>query len=166
MNNRGFTMIEMVLYMVVAAIITGVTVHVMRTHVNAYSFITNRHTALSDVSYALNRMSYELLRVETAEITAIAADSIDFTDDDGNAASFETAANADGTGLYRGDELLISPVTSFDLVYYDLNGIETNVIADVRSIKMTVVTAPQDTEGSITLSTMVTPRAFVYENYQ
>ena len=164
-NQNGFSMIEMILSIVISGIILGVTVQVMRTHIDAYSFITNRDTALSDASYALNRMAYELLRVDTADILTIAEDSIEFTDDDGNAASFETGPSGDDDGLFRGDELLLTPVDSLLITYYDINSVETAVIADIRKIELTLITAPLGTEGSITLKTMVTPRAFIYENY-
>lgn len=163
---RGFSALEVVLYVALSAIIVGVTVPILRTHINAYSFITNRHTALSDVSYALNRISHELLRVETADITAIAADSIEFVDDDGIATEFSVAANGTVNALYRGNELLLSPVQTFAMEYYDLNNNVTANITDIRKFEITITTAAVSNEGTITLSTHVMPRAFIYENYQ
>lgn len=165
-NSKGFSIIELILYISLSAIILGVTSQIMRNHVDAYSFITNRHSALSDAGYALDRIVYELLRIETADIISIDGDSIEFVDKDNNPASFKLAANGSNMALFRGNELMVSPVQSFSIKYYDLNGNVTAVIGDIRKFEVGIVTAPVASEGSITLSTMVTPRPFLYENYQ
>lgn len=165
-NQLGFTMIELVLSLTICAIIVGVASQIMQTHINAYSFITNRHTALSDASYALNRITYELLRIKTADILAVNNNSISFLDMNGANATFATGINGGNTALFRGAELLVTPIQSFDVAAYDQNNILTMTIANIRKFKITITTAPVDTEGSLTLSTMITPRAFVYANYQ
>lgn len=159
-------MIELILSLVICSIIVGVTSQIMKTHIDAYSFITNRHTALSDASYALNRISYELMRIKTADILAVSNTSISFVDSNGANATFATGANGGKTALFRGAELLVTPIQSFAVAAYDQNNVLTAVIANIRKFKITITTAPVAAEGSLTLSTMITPRAFVYANYQ
>lgn len=168
-NQKGFTLIELVLFISLSAIVVGATSYIMVNQLDAYSFISNRQETLSDSRYAFNRAASELIFLDTAEITAIAADQIDFVDQNGFNATFSTGASTESAGglaLYRGNEILIDPITSLTFTYLDQNGAETAVIGEIRQILMTVTTEPVANEGALTLSTRVIPRNFVYENYQ
>lgn len=165
-NQKGFSLIELVLYIALSGIVVGVVSQIMRVHLNSYAFIASRQSALADVRYALSRMTYELLRVETADIIAVSASEIQFVDEGGANTSFTLGASGSGQGIFRGAELLMFPVNSFQIKYYDSAGAETAVIADIRKMELTVTTQALGDEGNITLSTMVTPRSFIYEGYQ
>lgn len=165
-NQKGFSLVELVLFIALSGIIVGVVAQIMRTHLNSYAFIASRQSALADARYALNRMTYELLRVETADIITISSSEIQFIDEGGTNTSFTLGPSGSGQGIFRGAELLLFPVNSFQIKYYDSARAETAVIADIRKMELTVTTQALGSEGNITLSTMVTPRSFIYEGYQ
>lgn len=168
-NQKGFTLIELVLFISLSAIVVGVTSYIMVNQIDAYSFVSNRQETLSDSRYAFNRAASELIFLDTAEITGIAASQIDFIDQNGLNTNFSSGASAEVAGemaLYRGNEILIDPIASLTFNYLDQNGLETAVIGEIRQILMTVTTEPVANEGALTLTTRVVPRNFVYENYQ
>ena len=126
LNEKGFTLIELVLFISLSAIVVGTASYVMVNQIDAYSFISNRQETLSDSRYAFNRAASELIYLDTAEITAIAADQIDFVDRNGLAANFSTGASAESAGslaLYRGNEILVDPITSLTFTYLDANAL-------------------------------------------
>lgn len=170
-NSHGFTLIELLLSIVVAGTIFGIAAETMMREADTYSFITNRKTTIADVRYAMNRMSHELLRVETSDIKDISGNKIDFTDENGNTTSFKLATNGSDLAVYRGSDILIPKVQTFTIEYQDGQGntltAEPGQISNVRRIKLSVATEAKSNEGSITLSTTVIPRDFIgYANYQ
>lgn len=165
-RTSGFTIIELVLYVSLASMIFYVASTVLFEQVDAYGVITQRQRALSDSRAAMDRITHELLRLQTSDIIAIASTQLDFTDEDSLTASFRQAANGSLQAIYRINDLLLSPITSLTFQYYDSADAITAVIANVRKIKATIVTDEIGNEGEITVSSIVTPRAFIYENYQ
>lgn len=165
-------MIETVLALVVGAMIVGVTTESMLNNVDSYTFIANRKAALGDARYAMNRISQELLTVNTGNLTTTGSTKIIFTDDSGASVEFKLAANGTKLGIFRNADLLVDNVSSFTFAYYDSNGTQLDPLAAgtpaaAKRIKFTVTTQAVDNEGNITLSTIVTPRDFIgYNNYQ
>lgn len=170
-NQNGFSLLELILALLVGGIVIGVSSQTLVSNVDSYSFITNRKAALGDVRYAINRISHELLRIGESDLQNIDSTRIDFYDSDGTLANFRLGTNGANLGLFRGSDLLVDRVSTFSLEYYDGDG---NVVSPtsgnetlVKRIKMTITTEPKNDEGSITLSTVVTPRVFIgYSNYQ
>lgn len=182
-NNRGFSMLEMVLALVMGALIVGATSTTLLDNVDSYTFIANRKSALGDARYAMNRISSEFLKMGSSSVAShitsidaacLSAGGISFTDNTGAAAGFYVTTNGTGLGLYRGDcrdgvgdQLLVDDVTSFTLTYYDSTGATTATIDNITRIKFTLKTAPSRNEGNVVLTTTVTPRQLIgYTNYQ
>ena len=77
-NNLGFTLVELVLSIVIAGAIFGVAAETMMSQADTYSFIANRKTTIADVRYAMDRISHEILRLETSDIQSISSSSVNF----------------------------------------------------------------------------------------
>lgn len=165
-DQRGFTLIELVLYLVISAILFGVTAQLMRTQVDAYALMSGRQSALSDARYTLNRMASELILIRTADIISIAPDNLQFMDTGGNLTSFRLGTAGGVPTIFRGNDALLSPMQAFQINYYDQNEQPTAVLANIRKFQVNLTMAAQGTEGNLSISTMVTPRNFVYTNYQ
>lgn len=144
----------------------GMTSTTMTSQLEAYSFITSRQDALSDARYALNRISNELMLLGSGDVEAISDTSIQFVDSSGVSSTFSSANNAGQTAIFRSAEVLLTPVQDFSLAYYDENNAVTADPAQVRQIQVSLATAPRGEEGSISLTTRITPRAFIYESYR
>ena len=165
-NKKGFTLIEAVLCIVISSIMVGVTSQAMIGNLTTYAFISNRQATLSDMRYAMNLMTNELTRITTATIQSISANSITFTDINGNGATYSTGMQNGELTLLKNNEALAGPITSFTLTYRDQNNNVTASIANVRKIQLTLTSAAQSDEGTIALTTTVIPRNFLYANYQ
>jgi prepilin-type N-terminal cleavage/methylation domain-containing protein len=165
-NQKGFTLMELVLYIAVMAILLGVTTRVLISEIGAYSYVSKRQSAISDARYALNRISSELIHLETADILLASSSEIQFTDTGGVNTSFKLDVDGDDQAIYRGAEVMISPINNFNLTYYDQNNNVTTTISDIRKIEVEVITEPLDEEGEVSFKTMVTPRNFIYDSYQ
>lgn len=169
-NNRGFTLVEIVMYITIAGLGLGVAYEAFTSQVDSYSFIAQRKMAMTDARYAVNRMTYELMRVESDDITSITDHQISFTDLNDASTNFQLSGSGDSQALYRGSEKLLDHVKTFDVKYYDEDGnqLEANDanVSQVRKFEITITTAEQGEEGEVSLSTTITPRAFVYDNYQ
>ena len=169
-NQKGISLVEIVLFITLSSIIGGVTMHVISNQVSAYSFITNTQNNLSDARSALTLISNELLHLDEGAILDATDTSIDFVDYNSNTTDFHTANNNGNTALMRGDKILLAAVESFALTYYDQNN---NVIAnpstnvsDIRKIQISFTTKALGNEGTLALTTTLTPRHFIYEDYQ
>lgn len=172
-SQKGFTLLELVFYMTLSSIIFVVATAVLATQLEIFSNVNFRQTALANMRYGLDHMSQELLRVNhsaaSTTITSISATHIDFTDRDGIVTNFRQAANGSEQAIYRGNDVLVSPIQSLRLQYYDQAGTEitdmTNITA-IRRIKVTITSDEQSDEGTLVVTNTVTPRSLIYENYQ
>ena len=165
-NQKGLSYMEMVLTISLGSIIMMMAAGAMTTQVTTYSMVATRQADIMDARYALNRIAGELLRVKTADITAIAADQIDFVDSGGTPANFSMGIYNGAPALYRGAELLLPETQSFSIIYYDSLGVTTTNIPDIRQFEVAVTTADSGEEGSLVLTTRIVPREYLYANYQ
>jgi prepilin-type N-terminal cleavage/methylation domain-containing protein len=174
-NNRkqkGFTLVETLLALVVTGAIFTIVAQSMIQQTETYSFITNRKSTIGDVRRALRDMNYELLRIQDGDIQDIAEDSIDFVDAEGNNSSYEIGLFNNKLSITKGgNDVLLPGISSFEIEYEDGmgNSLDPAVssVEDVVRIKFIITTQPKNDEPPITLSTTVIPRDFIgYSNYQ
>lgn len=172
-NQRGFTIVELVLSIAIMMLMGAFIVSFMGSQVKSMMFVADRSESLGDARYALNRISYELMRVDpTTEITSFTATTLYFRDDTGVNTSFRMDTMAGGIGLYRGTTLLVGHIDSFLITYYDSTGAALNLASapaasTIKRIRVKIVTANNQGEGKIALQTAVTPRSVIgYENFQ
>lgn len=174
LNHRGFTLLELLLAMTVAGIIFGVATETMMRQADTYSFVSNRKTTMASLRHTMKQITYEFMRLSTDDILDISPTKIEFINFDGDDTSFhiDTASAGDGSlSLYSGSDEILLNTQSFDLEYQDGSGNELDEdpeqIDEIRRIKVTISTEAQANEGSITLSTLITPREFIgYNNFQ
>lgn len=165
-KSGGFSLVELVLYIAVSGLIFGVTAQAMMTQLESYVLISERQNTLSDVRYTLNRIAGELLHLETGDILAATSQSLTFLDEQSAATSFSLDAMSTPNAVLRGTQTLLSPVQDLQFTYYDQNEIPTVDILEIRKIEISITSQASGDEGNITLSTMITPRSFVYSGYQ
>lgn len=173
-KNSGFSLVEFILVIAVGSFIAGVTAKILNTQVDAYSFITNRQSALSDARYANNFIYNELLRMSSDGFTNCSDNSITFIDGENNSVTFQTEVVDGTTRLMRNNDILLNSISSFSLDYFDTAGNQfdntlfndlVNEMSNIRQVKMTIVTSPSGNESPMTLTTTVTPRVFIYDDY-
>lgn len=184
-NNRGFSMLEMVLALVMGALIVGATSQSLLDNVDSYTFIANRKSALGDARFAMNRMTQDFLKLNSndSELNiapgGTAAIGLTFKasyDEDCDQCGYYMAANGSGgNALWRGngtdadqpDQILVDNISAFTLTYRDENNVITADPTLVRRITIVLSTAEVSNEGSVTLQTTVAPRSYIgYANYQ
>lgn len=167
----GFTLLELVLSIVIGGAMFGLAAQTLMSQADTYAFIANRKTSIADMRFAMNKISHEILRLESGDIQGISATGMSFTDENGLATSITLGANGAGLAIYRGNDILVEDVSSLDFEYQDENGdilpADDDEIGDVRRIKVTITTEPKGDEGEISVSTTVVPRSFIgYANYE
>jgi len=165
-QQSGFTMIDLVLSMVVLSMLTAFVAEFFLSQTNHFMFVVNRQEALSDTRYTLNRISYELMRVDPqSDIIAFDTTSIEFKDEDGLSASFSLDTTPNGLGIYRDNILMADFIDSFEITYYDssaqvLNPASSDV-HDIARIQVKIIADEKHGEGDLALQTSITPRSVI-----
>ena len=117
MNNKGFTLVEFAIVIVLTGIIAGILSVLIREVASTYTFIRVRGVALADNRLAVDRMTREIRQIASATTIYVAdSEKIDFGKIDGEKVIFEKS----GIDLLRNTDKLATDVTLFDLVYYDI----------------------------------------------
>lgn len=152
-EQRGFSLIEMVLVIVIVGIIASVGAQLMGTGFQLY--FTGRDTLSVDAQarLALERMTRELRTVRPATgLTMTPATQITFTDETGTAVQYILG----GGNLMRNTQVLAGGVTGLGFVYLDRAGAVTATAAQVFyiSVQFTV------TQGEVisTYRATISPR--------
>jgi len=162
----GFTLVEVVVSIVIAGAVFGIASETLIRQADTYSFIANRKTTIAGVRYAMDRISHEVLRLETSDIQAISSTSISFIDDYGQNTSFSLDTDGENLAIYRGGAVMVPDVESFTIEYQDGDGNALAAldeqIANVRRISVSIVAA-----NNISITTSIIPRTFIgYANFQ
>ena len=170
-NQKGFSLTEVVLTLVVGGILAGVSSQTMVNNMNSYSSMANRRATVSDSRQSMNQVAFELRGLTTSKIQEITPTRISFADSSGSNTSFRLATNGSTLAIFRGNDVLLDRIDSFVLNYYNAQGQEISAeaasIPNIRRIKVSLVTSPIASEGKISLSTTITPRQFIgFANYQ
>ena len=173
-NQKGFTLIQLIMGLVVGGILAGVTSEILYTQANSYHYIADKKETMSDVRYALNRFSSELMRMQDeADITGVSSTDIQFLDLNGSTVHYELDNDADtGTmALFRNNVVILSHVDDLEFTFYNADGDEitgnAENMADIRRIKMQVTTEDLNGRPGVTLTTAITPRIFLgYNEFQ
>lgn len=162
----GFSLVELVLYISLSSIVVGITSYVMVAQLDTYAFVSERQGSLADASYTMGRISNELTYVETSDLVNVDNDAITFVDTTGNNVSLALDNTGPTPTITRNGETLLDDVVAFTLDYYDINNNATTTIADIRRITVTLTCGDVNNQGNITLTKSITPRNFIYANYE
>lgn len=135
MRNKGFTLIEVILAMVLIGIIAGITSKLLAQNYVNYNSAKNILGLSTPSNLA---MDFFLREIKSAEsITSFGSSSLSFVNKDGNAISY-TLSNGI---LYRSinnntAQIVLTNINSFSLSYYDQSFASTAVASNIRYISM------------------------------
>ena len=156
-NERGFTLAELLVATAVIGLVLAGVVTVQRQGLFAYTMGAGRVEAQQNVRFALEMMTRELRMARTMTTTAscnTGAQDITFeTWDDANNAWVAVRYRVNGANLERTYggvmTVLVAGVQSVSFRCYQSDGTTaTATAANVRSIVVTIRTAPEDAPAS------------------
>ncbi len=169
-RERGFTFVEMLLTVVLVGILATVAAKLLLVGLDIYALIVNRNNAFHNARVAVDRMTDEMLLVETDDITWIGDQRFSFIDAGGSGTNFrQTTVSQGGLSvpcLYREDDYLAGNVTSLDFDYYREDGSMAFFIWQVRRINIDLTVEAPGNAGAVRLRTEVFPRNFMYTNFR
>lgn len=155
--QRGFSLIEMVIVIIILGIIVGMSSQLLMQ--GLYSFPTGAD--LIDANWqgqlAIERMSRDILQVRSAsDISSMTSSNFGFTDLDANTISYSLS----GTDLILtqngSSQTLAQNIQSLTFSYFDHNGASTVSTTSVSYVKMSMTVTTSNVTYSLT--TMIYPR--------
>lgn len=161
-NNKGFTMVETILAMLLTAILFTASSVILNQGIASYTMVTDREGTLDEIRYGIDRMFREIQRIDQGEVSSIGATQIAFVDVLGNATDFHLTGNI----LYRGADKLMNNVTSLAITAYDSTGAVTIQAGSVRRVLLVLSATPDGQTDPITLRTAAFLRNYMYDTYQ
>ncbi|MBF0492398.1 MAG: type II secretion system protein [Deltaproteobacteria bacterium] len=167
-NQKGFGLLEITLGLVVVGIISLSFASLFGITIDQYSAITSRKEALSQARLAINRITEELLYIDSNALVSISSSNLSFIDTSGVATNFRTQTDAGILNLYRGNDLLAKNLSAFSLTYLDSLGaqIQDGNVSNVRRIQINLGVNASNNHGDVKLRGEVYPRNFYYSNFK
>lgn len=160
-NPSGFSLVELVLTMTLVGILAMVGALAWSPVMNSWSAGTLRTEAVQSGSYALGRMTGEILQVQNeTSVTTANANTFAFTDVFGNAITYTLA----GDLLLRNGQTLARGVQALVFNYWDVNEVAlptpqvSPAATDIWRIE--VILSLQAANEVVSLSGEVRPRNF------
>lgn len=164
-GEQGFTLIEVLLSLVMLGMITLAAAELLSMGARSAERVTVRQEMIAQARYGIERMTNEILKLKSSDITTIAADRLDFNDSSGTATNFRVATVSGVTQVMRGNDLLIPNANALSFTYLDKDGNATATIANIRQIQWQV-TIPEAKWGNYTLRTNAFLRSTYYANFR
>lgn len=156
-NNKGFTLIEMLMVIVILSIILTVGGVLLGAGFSG-GFATHEGTySGSNARVAFERMSEELKEARSPTVGDLTpnANSITFTKIDGSTVTYSLS----GTSLLRNSQVLADYETALTFTYLTSNNITTTDATQVRCIVISTTVSYKNT--TLPLQTAVCPRNYV-----
>ncbi|MFH1645672.1 MAG: type II secretion system protein [Candidatus Omnitrophota bacterium] len=141
MNEKGFSLIELLMVIVVVGIIGAMVVPFIATTLDSWSFLITERDALFTARLALNRIIREIRQIKNIDsIETFTSSEFKFNDIDDNSINFKQV----GVSLNRNSDELCNKLESEEglfITYLDGNGNITSIKDDIRMVrvKLTVV---------------------------
>jgi len=164
-DRHGFTLIELIIVIVIASIIAGLTAMLLLEVMDVYSFVTIRESVLSDGELAMERMLREIRQIEDAQsIYTADVQEIDFEDAYQERIRFwvdgrnRLRRNAVNDGY---NDWLATDLNSLTFKYWDKDNIElTPPVASPEDIKRIQIDFTIERGGEeVKLRSQVYPRS-------
>ena len=159
MRNKGFTLIELIMTVVIFAIVGGMGVALFLQVIRAYNVVTLRKFILSDGVFAMERMTKEIRQIKST-ISIYKADpyEIDFWDAHNNRITFSLS----GTSLMRNSDVLLSGVTSlifqYDVASPIVNDLGTQEDEETNIKRVEIEITVESGDEAVYLKSQVHPR--------
>lgn len=169
LDERGFTLMESLLSLVIVGIISLAFASVFLLALDGFSRIASRKETLANARYGVNRIAAELIAVQPSQILAISPTLFRFVDQGGNVTDFHSQSESGVVHLYRGADLLARNLTSFSLSYYDAAG---NLLTDysdpsaLRRVRIDMTVKDMSGLRDMSVRGEVFPRNFYYSGFQ
>ncbi len=156
MNQRGFSLVELIIVIAILAMLTGITLPLLQTGFNSY--FTQRD--LSDADWqgrlALSRMARDMRDLATtSNISTATSTQFSFTDNTNTAVSYTLS----GTTLQRNGLTLANGVSAMTFSYEDRMGAVAGTVAAIRYVSITLNITQNNT--NFTLQSVVDLRNIV-----
>jgi prepilin-type N-terminal cleavage/methylation domain-containing protein len=118
-NQRGFTLIELVMVIALLAIITKIASVILSQGLGGYIAAKNITEADWQARLAMSRMTREIRMIRSAnDFTLRTASELAFVDLNGTSIDYKLA----GTSLMRNSQILADNISNLIFSYYDKNG--------------------------------------------
>ena len=131
MKNKGFTLIEMIVVIVLISIIAVVSSKMLASGLNAY--LTEKYIidAGSQARLALERMVRDIRAIRSpSDLTTATATQLVFVDVNGVTNTYTLS----GATLTRNGQVLAEGISSLTFSYFDNNGASTAVLANINYV--------------------------------
>lgn len=165
MRRCGFTIIEVLFVVVLIAVLSAVVYPYLRAFHTGWQSADRRSEVIQNARVGLDKITRELR--QAGSFTSIQSSLIGFVDVDNDPVTYRLNAG----NLERNSAVLAGPIDSLSFTYYDSSGVETAVVAEVKSVKVAMTVS--DSEGAVNpLSFMSmafirsTPGGITGEGYQ
>jgi prepilin-type N-terminal cleavage/methylation domain-containing protein len=164
MNQRGFTLVELLIAMALVGMIMGGVFALQQQGQAAYQFGAARAETQQKARVALERVARELRTASAVTSSAncnIGTNDITFVFVDGAGVSTTVRYYTSGSSLLRNQtapaiagqpETVVGDVQTMTVFCYDTAGALTSVAANVRSVDVKLTTQIEDMVGSGTYS--------------
>lgn len=133
--NRGLTLIESLMSIVLAGIILFVIAFFIREGFEAWNFTLGQNHFIFSGRAALNRITHDIkLAKNNASITVFTSTEVKFTDVSDNSIDFCQS----GTNLLRNQDIILDNLklpNGLSLIYLDGSGTATSFKDQIRSIR-------------------------------
>jgi prepilin-type N-terminal cleavage/methylation domain-containing protein len=149
-KNRGFTLIELIIVIVLLGIISVIATKMLAQGFNAYLTGKNILNADWQGRLAMERMVRDIraIRSPTAGITTATATQLAFTDTNGTDIVYQVS----GSNLMRNSQVLADGVQSITFSYFNQNGATTGVLSAIDYITIILNITQNNTTFSLTTS--------------
>ncbi len=141
MKEKGFTLIELVIAIVILGIIAGIGTPLLLGISDSLAFLVSRTAIDQAGDIALSRMTREMRRLkDDSSVNTATSSQFSFDDVNSNTISYSLS----GTDLMRNSDILASDVQDLSFTYYDDSGstISTPVVSpnktDIRRIDISL----------------------------
>lgn len=134
-NNKGFTLIEILVTLVAMTILFGVGAQVLNNALLSWNIVTLRKGMLCNIRLGMTRMLHDIRQADITKITTAEPAHFVFTDINNKTCDFEQV----GTNLLRNGNILADSLkisNGLQFTYLDLNGNAVSVASEIYRVKI------------------------------
>ena len=174
-GRAGFTLVELVIVLVVAAILVLAITPLMRVNLNAYVTVQKGKKNLDMARIGFGRMVSEMKRIQNAnDVLILGTNQVQFEpafyrNDDWYSHviqyTYDPSAQVITRNVMTGDEIeypLVKNVSAFTITYLDRNGTAVTTSKDIWRIRLSMTVGSGS--GAVTYTQDIHPKIIPYVN--
>lgn len=144
--QRGFTLIEVIIVISLSSIVVVVASALLVQGFQAYLTSKDLTHADREAYLAVEYMVRDIQMIPSSSyITTANSNQLIYTDNSGNSISYQM----NGTTLERNNQPLADGITTFQLGYYNKNGILTSIKSEIKYIDLSIGVKQGDQNFSV-----------------